>query len=156
MSMDEYYKYGTADDTIILNEYDMLVDKYPYAAFQNSLTGLWRLKEKKVIAFSATTSSIYERLIHNCIGRPTVLKFKSEFELVNGTSPIQEPQLLNSRDEGEQELHLLKNIENYYDRKPIIIIHDDKQKENLEALLRKSNYSFNQGIDKKTLEILQT
>ena len=88
MTIEEFYKYGTNDDFIIIDEYDTIIDRSPYTVIEGSLSGIWSLKDKWVVAFSATTSPIYERLIHNCIRKPKVLKFKSEFELVNEVSPI--------------------------------------------------------------------
>jgi hypothetical protein len=44
----------------------------------------------KVIAFSATSTASIERVIANNISKPTVIKFLSEYEMVNGTSPIQD------------------------------------------------------------------
>lgn len=54
------------------------------------------MREHKVFAFSATSSPSYERLVNTCISRPTVLKFKSEYEQVNGVSPIVDPTVVCS------------------------------------------------------------
>jgi hypothetical protein len=43
-----------------------------------------------VIAFSATSTPSIERVITNNVTKPTVIKFLSEYEMVNGTSPIQD------------------------------------------------------------------
>jgi hypothetical protein len=83
------------------------------------------LKGKKVIAFSATSSISYERLINNIISRPLTLRFKTEYELIHGTSPIQDASITNytTRETMMQKLEL--DIIKYYDQKPIIVIHDD-------------------------------
>lgn len=52
------------------------------------ITGIWQFKGKKVIAFSATSSIPIERFVNNCIARPFILKFPSEYELIHGISPI--------------------------------------------------------------------
>lgn len=91
MTLSEFYEYGSEADIIIMNEYDMVVSEKPYDIREGSLVGIWNLKQKRVIAFTATTSAIYERLVNNCIGRPKIIKFKSEFEIRMGVSPVQEP-----------------------------------------------------------------
>lgn len=71
-----------------MDEYDSIIDKYPYMISNNVLHGIWQFKDRKVFAFTATSSAILERFIHNCIGSPAVLKFLSEYEMKNGQSPI--------------------------------------------------------------------
>jgi hypothetical protein len=89
----------------------------------SKLNGLWSLKGKTVIAFSATSSPAYERLVHNCIAPPLPLRFKSEYELLNGTSPVQQPNIVICKDEDELYATLEADIEARYDSKPIIVIH---------------------------------
>jgi hypothetical protein len=60
--------------------------------------GLWQLRDRKVFAFSATSSIPYERLVNNCITSATSLKFKSEYELVHGTSPVTDPTIIPCSD----------------------------------------------------------
>ena len=43
-----------------------------------------------MIAFSATSVPEVERMVNNCISEPNVLRFISEYELIHGSSPIQE------------------------------------------------------------------
>jgi len=88
MTIEEFYLYGTDNEVIILDEYDMIIQHYPYLIRDSNISGLWTLKDKKVIAFSASSSIIYEKFINNCINKPKVLKFKSQYELVHGISPI--------------------------------------------------------------------
>lgn len=123
MTLSEFYSYGTLDDIVLINEYDMIVDEMPYSIRENTLTGIWTLREKKVVAFSATSSLIYERIVHNCIEKPCVLNFKSEYEITNGVTPIQEPTLINCKDILDMEKQIELSIEKYYDKKPIIILH---------------------------------
>jgi hypothetical protein len=54
------------------------------------INGLWSMRGKKVFAFSATSTQSIERLIQNIVSKPSIIKFKSEYEMVKGTSPIQE------------------------------------------------------------------
>ena len=71
----------------------------PYHLKQKSIRGLWELKGRKVIAFSATSSVPYERFVNNCIDKPTVLKFKSEYELIHGVSPVADPTVIACADQ---------------------------------------------------------
>lgn len=88
MTIEEYYQYGTYDEVIILDEYDVLMQESPYSMKDNGFVGIWNLRDKKVIAFSATSSLIVEKFVSNCITKARVLKFKSQYEHVNGVSPI--------------------------------------------------------------------
>ena len=87
-TIERLYSEGPWGDVIILNEYDTIVNEVPYSLHASGLSGLWKFKGRKVYAFSATTSPAYEKLLNNCIGAPRVLKFKSEYEMVHGTSPV--------------------------------------------------------------------
>ncbi len=89
-TIEEFYDEGSKRDVIILDEYDSIVQDYPYAFTNQSINGLWNLKGRKVIAFSATSTPSIERVIANNVTKPTVIKFLSEYEMVNGTSPIQD------------------------------------------------------------------
>lgn len=64
----------------------------------------------------------YERLFNSCIGKPFILNFKSEYELLNGISPIEEPRLVNYTSNESITKVVEKDIEHNYDKKPIIII----------------------------------
>jgi hypothetical protein len=94
VTMDWFYQHGSRDDIIIINEYDMILDNQYYTINNNAITGVWSLKNFKVIAFSATTSTSLERYVNNCISRPTVLKFTSEYELIHGTTSIQDGHII--------------------------------------------------------------
>ena len=67
ISIDDYYQYDTEDKIIIIDEYDMIVNESPYFLTEGNLEGLWKLRDKKVIAFSATSSIIFEKFVNNCI-----------------------------------------------------------------------------------------
>ena len=87
-TIQKLYQEGPWGDVIILNEYDTIMNEEPYYVHKVGLNGLWNFKGRKVYAFSATSSPPYERLVNNCICTPKVLKFKSEYELVHGMSPV--------------------------------------------------------------------
>jgi len=73
---------------VILDEYDAIMEGHPFHVHDGGLNGMWQFAGRLVIAFTATSSPQHERLVSNTIGLPKVLRFKSEYELVNGTSPI--------------------------------------------------------------------
>ena len=50
-----------------MNEYDIMIDDYPYMVSNQQVSGVWQFKDKQVIAFSATSSSSYERFVNNYI-----------------------------------------------------------------------------------------
>ena len=87
-SISRLYREGPWHEIVILNEYDNIIQHNPYHIEKQGIKGIWQLKGKRVFAFSATSSISHERLINNCIVRPKVLKFKSEYELIHGTNPI--------------------------------------------------------------------
>lgn len=89
------------------------------------------LREKKVIAFTATSSVPYERFIHNTICHPTVLKFKSEYEMVKGISPVNDPHIVACSNEVNLIHSVITDIQKHYDIQPIVLIVDDNHREKL-------------------------
>ena len=79
-SIQRLYKEGPWHEVVILNEYDNILLGAPYLVQKQGVKGIWQLKGKKVFAFSATSSVSHERLVNNCVARPKILKFKSEYE----------------------------------------------------------------------------
>ena len=82
------------------------------------------LKEKNVIAFTATTSLSYERLIHNCVVPPSQLRVKSEYELIHERSPVQHANIITCTDDKALFAIMEADMIGVYDKKPIIIIYD--------------------------------
>lgn len=89
--MQALYEEPISYDIILLNEYDLMIVEHPYSIRSKCVRGLWELRGKRVFAFSATSSSSHERLLNSCISEPIVIKFKSEYEMVRGASPIVDP-----------------------------------------------------------------
>lgn len=124
-SIEEFYDEGPRRDVIIIDEYDSIVQDWSYVLGQQSINGLWTLKGKKVIAFSATSTPSIERIIQNIVIKPTVIKFKSEYEMVNGASPIQDA-IVESVGSQEDVINKAMNVvATNFDSKPIIVIHND-------------------------------
>ena len=130
-SIDRLYVEGPWHDVIILNEYDLIANQSPYIAQPKGLSGLWQFRGRKVIAFSANSSVPYERLVNYCICQPTVLKFKSEFELVNGTSPVADPAIVLSSNADTLYGALITDIDKHYEKHPVIIISDNIYRDRL-------------------------
>jgi hypothetical protein len=86
--LEDFYKYGCNDDLIIVDEYDCIVKDNPYFLYNSQIKGLWQFRDSKVFAFSATSSDAIAKLIKKCIAPPINLRFMSEYELLNGVSPI--------------------------------------------------------------------
>ena len=79
-----------------------------------------------MIAFSATSSQGFERMVSNCIAPPKVLRFKSEYELVHGSSPVQEAIIRSFRSESMLLEALKSDVEKNFDHRPIVIIHAEE------------------------------
>ena len=97
-SIDDFYLEGSKHDVILLNEYDLIINQHPYHVQKSGAKGLWQLNGRRVIAFTATSSVHYERFVSNCITKPIVLKFKSEYELVHGASPVSDATIIPCSD----------------------------------------------------------
>lgn len=123
-----------------------------YFAFQKEVKGLWQFKGKTVIAFSATSSQPYERLVNNCITRPKTLKFKSEYELVQGVNPISEPTVVQCSDMDQLYRSVIADIEKRYDNQPMIIITEVEQRDQLKNLLSQNKFKF---IESSTANYLE-
>jgi hypothetical protein len=125
ISINRLYQEGAKYDVVILNEYDQIVNDHSFGIYNNVIKGLWIFREVKVFAFSATSSASYERFIGNCIVKPKVLTFKSEYEQVHGKSPIVEPKLVTAADEKQLISLIEEDIVKIYEKQPIIIILED-------------------------------
>ena len=123
-TIDKLYSEGPWGDVIILNEYDTIINEVPFHLHASGLSGLWRFKGRKVYAFTATSSPAYERLLNNCIGAPKVLKFKSEYEMVHGTSPVQEAIIRPCTDHQSVLEMVVEDIAKVYDQKPVVVVHN--------------------------------
>jgi hypothetical protein len=104
-----------------------------------------------VFAFTATSSVPYERLVNNCIARPTVLKFKSEYEMVKGVSPVTDAAIVQVLDAAGVLAALGADVAKFYDKKPIIIIRHEDQEESIIKLLKAEQYKYALGADRAVL-----
>ena len=95
-----------------------------------------------MIAFSATSNTSYERFVNNCITKPTILKFKSEYEMVNGASPISDATIITCHDSEKMMAAFDNDLAKHYDQKPIIVIHDKHQRDDIIHLLKASKYRY--------------
>ena len=111
-----------AADVIILDEYDAMVAEQAYSVRHNCLRGLWELRGKIVFAFSATSSSSHERLLNSCINEPHVLRFKSEYEMVKGASPVVDPTIQQCSDSKSLMQAFEQTISKLYEQHPVIVI----------------------------------
>jgi superfamily II DNA/RNA helicase len=123
--MEYIYKYGCLSDILIIDEYDSTLLQQPYYVYHQSIKGLWQLRDKKVIAFSATSTNAIEKFVTKVIRQPAVIRFKSEYELVSGASPIQEGKIVSCGTEKEVLKQAADTISANYDSRPIILIHDE-------------------------------
>jgi len=137
---------------LILNEYDTIINDAPYSIHSQGLGGIWQFRGRKVYAFSATSSTAYERLINNCVATPKVLKFKSEYEHVHGTSPVQEAVIRSFKDNQLRLISLEEDILKNYDHKPMVVIYNLENAELLETILTKSKLRYAVGCSSEVLE----
>jgi hypothetical protein len=89
----------------------------------------------------------YERLVNNCVAKPTVLKFKSEYELIHGVSPVADPTILACTDQQMLMTSLEADINKHYEHKPIVVIVDDEQRAELIMMLKTNKNKFLEGED---------
>ncbi len=122
-----------------------------YSIYNGAINGIWQFKNHKVIAFSATRNIPIERFVNNCICKPKALKFNSEYELLNGMTPVQEGHIESCGSYPQ----LLKTLEHelikHYDSKPLIVIHEQDQFEDISKLLRSKRFMHYDGVNASTL-----
>ena len=154
-TIDKLYAEGPWGEVLILNEYDTIVNEVPYSLHGNALSGLWKFKGRKVYAFSATSSPAYERLLHNCVGVPRALKFKSEYEMVHGTSPVQEAVIRTCQDKNAVLAMIEEDISKTYDHKPVVVVHNSEQEAFLVQLCKKQKWKFAEGVSQEVLSAIR-
>jgi len=106
---------------------------------------LWQFRGHKVIAFTATSSVSYERLVHHCICPPTVLKFKSEFELVHGTPPVADPTIVSCVTTDYLFTSLIVDLDKHFELHPVIIITDAEYRDRLLRHLKDRKMKCSEG-----------
>ena len=141
-SIQRLYEEGPWHEVIILDEYDSILQSSPYLVMQQGMRGVWQLRGKKVFAFSATSSPSHERLVNNCIVKPKVLKFKSEFELANGSNPITEAAVVQCETQDALLSQLKLDIEKHYDNHPIVMVLDQDQREGIVRVARENKWKW--------------
>ena len=152
LSIESYYMTGGACEVVILNEYDYLLASKPFSVAGDVINGLWQLRGKKVIAFSATSSTPVERMMGNCIAIPTVVRFKSEYEHVHGGSPITDPVIIPCTDIEHTLTQIVEEISKRYDSQPVIVINDQDQREALTHLMTVNKFRHKVGAQRRYLD----
>ena len=98
-----------------------------------------------MIAFTATSSVSYERLVYHCICPPTVLKFKSEFELVHGSAPVADPTIVSCVSNDSLFASLVADVDKHFELHPVIIITDASYRDRLLRHLKDSKMKHAEG-----------
>ena len=121
-SIEQLYSEGQWHEVVILNEYNLILHHSPYMIQHPAIKGIWQLRGHRVIAFTATSSQPYERLVNNCIVPPVVLKFKSEYELIHDIAPVSDPTVITCVDPAALHVALCQDIDKHYEKHPVIVI----------------------------------
>lgn len=151
-TIERLYEEGPWHDVIILDEFDSIFNNTPYLPHQQGIKGLWQFKGRKVFGFSATTSTSYERLVSNCIERPVTLKFKSEYKLVHGASPVTDPAVIQCEDTSKLLIHVSGDLIKLYDTHPVIIILNEGQREGVKKILKENRFRFLETLNDMALD----
>lgn len=61
-----------SSDVYIINEYDGILQDHSFSVRKQVVRGIWELRDKKVFAFSATSSPAHERILDSAISPPVV------------------------------------------------------------------------------------
>ena len=141
-SIGRFYLEGPWHEVVILDEYDCILEGSSHLALPSGVRGLWQLRDKQVLAFSATSSLSHERLFGSCIGRPKVLAFKSEFEMLHGANPIAEAGVVVCQDALKLQQQLQADLEKHYEAKPVIVVIDEDQRRSIEELARANKWRW--------------
>ena len=150
-SIERFYEEAYPGEIVILNEYDLIVNQSSYLLSDTSAKGLWTFRDRQVIAFTATSSPSIERLISNTITPPVLLKFKSEYELVHAVSPVSDPTILTFVQHPALLIKLLSDIDNHFEKQPVIMIAEGEIREAVINHLKTSKFKYAQGGDQQTL-----
>jgi hypothetical protein len=78
-----FYEHPNKDEIVIIDEYDFIFQNLPFATSPIGISGIWSLQGRKAFFFSATSSKILERIVDKIFQDHYMLKFSSEFEIVN-------------------------------------------------------------------------
>ena len=122
------------------------MSQHPYGFFNGGITGVWQFKGSKVVAFSATTCIPIERFVNNCIGPLTILKFSSEYEVVNGVYPVLDGHVVPCGFHKNILLEVEKDLVKHCELKPLVVIHDTDQLEDLREIFKANKFRHFNGV----------
>lgn len=127
-TIDQFYQFPNEDEVIIINEYHHIIQNKPFSIVNSTLAGLWTFKNRSTYFCTATSNRGLEKILHTIVNTPEVLRFPSEYELINSVSPL-DGGTIKPCEDYESKIEAIENeIVLNYDEKPIIIICDDKTK----------------------------
>ena len=61
----------------------------PFLITDNGISGIWMLKNRITFLCTATSSRGLEKILHQIVETPVVMKFPSEYELIHKVSPVE-------------------------------------------------------------------
>ena len=84
-------------------------------------------------------------MINNCICTPTVLKFKSEYEMVHGTSPVTDPSIVPCMDTPGYETAILVDLDKHYELHPVILVVGSESRGHFLKHIKASKFKYAEG-----------
>ena len=81
-----------------------------------------------------------------------MLKFKSEYELVHGASPVQEAVVRSFKDSQLLLIALEEDILKNYDHKPMVVIHDLENEQEVASMIKGCKLRYAAGCSSEVLE----
>lgn len=89
---------------------------------------------------TATSNRGLEKILHSVVNTPAVLKFQSEYELVNSVSPLEGGKIRPCSTKDEWLEAMEDGIVSNYDERPIIVIVDEVTQERVLEILDRNNF----------------
>ncbi|KEJ82779.1 hypothetical protein OXYTRIMIC_244 [Oxytricha trifallax] len=156
-TIENFYKQKKTYDIMIIDEFDHITWKYPYYYHEGKMYGVWDLGLTRSYMFSATCDQGILRVLAQVCIQPKVLKFKSEYEILNDLSQDQGGDIIVCANADERLQKIKKEIEECGHSVPLIIFCNGYDMDMVKGMVEQiGQLKVRVSISQTTLEEIQS
>ena len=157
--MRDSYRFSLQAPAIIIDEFDDLLDTYPYDIQEYEVKGLWSFVNKTVIGLTASLSEGHINLARKMMltgeQEPVVLEFPSSYQFYSN-QPQDASTIVPCANDDVVLLKLLESIDQYYFKKPMICFITAQQKAQIIAHMDLKQWKYYTDSSHEQLQTLKT
>ena len=117
-TMTDSYLYSVAAPVVIIDEFDDLLNTYPYDIQADEIKGLWSFAQKQIIGLTASLTdgnvNLARKMLIDSDDEPTLLQFPSSYEFYSN-QPQDAGTIIPCKSYDDIQAQMIKSIDsNYY------------------------------------------